>query len=273
MPTARFSRFERMLVESHSQVDSAVLLLLAWVLCKRPELSPTQRLQRLARAGERFTHGHGLKCVLEIAGEDTRALQLAAEIVQSECPPARRPAVLHQAILLATDDGALSPANHYVLRFLADLLAFEPDALAAFFLELTGTALTPPEDISRHDYWLREDSAYRQAQAEKTQAEQRAREQRAREERQRQERENAESARRERAQAAPSDAYKSRRALAVLGLAPGASREEIRRAYRRLAQLHHPDRAYAKSEHHVALASKRFQRIKSAYDYLIKASL
>ena len=37
-----------------------------------------------------------------------------------------------------------------------------------------------------------------------------------------------------------------------------------------MAQLHHPDRFYSGSEHQVALASTRFQRIKSAYDYLMQ---
>ncbi|MFI0472643.1 DnaJ domain-containing protein [Halomonas sp. HMF6819] len=283
MSAARFSRFERVLIESRSRVDTAALLLLAWVLCKRPELSPTQRLQRLARAGAQFRHATGLKQLLEIAGEqDVSALQLAAEVVRDESTPARRLTILQQAIGLATDDGALSPSNHYVLRFLADVLAFDPTALATLFSELTGHALTPAEDISRSDYWLREDAAFRQAQAERARAEQQAEQQRARErEKAREKAEQAnEQARRERERHErasrstpdPSGAYKSRRALAVLGLSPGATREEIRRAYRRLAQLHHPDRAYAKSEHHVALASQRFQRIKNAYDYLIKAS-
>ncbi|MBR9906122.1 MAG: J domain-containing protein, partial [Gammaproteobacteria bacterium] len=60
------------------------------------------------------------------------------------------------------------------------------------------------------------------------------------------------------------------RALSVLGLTPGATRIEVRHAYRRMAQLHHPDRFYSESEHQVALASARFQRIKNAYDYLMQ---
>ncbi|XKE44437.1 DnaJ domain-containing protein [Halomonas organivorans] len=61
-------------------------------------------------------------------------------------------------------------------------------------------------------------------------------------------------------------------ALAVLGLEPGASRGEIRKAYRRLAQAHHPDRFYHEGEAIVASASRRFQRIRRAYDFLMKVS-
>ncbi|MDG4869334.1 DnaJ domain-containing protein, partial [Guyparkeria sp. 1SP6A2] len=89
--------------------------------------------------------------------------------------------------------------------------------------------------------------------------------------RRQQEQARSEQARRERYQRAtnpPPD--RTTRALAVLGLMPGASKTEVRKAYRRMAQLHHPDRFYSESEHQVALASARFQRIKNAYDYLMQ---
>ncbi|RTR02867.1 J domain-containing protein [Halomonas nitroreducens] len=63
-----------------------------------------------------------------------------------------------------------------------------------------------------------------------------------------------------------------RSALTVLGLEPGASRGEIRKAYRRLAQAHHPDRFHREGEAIVASASRRFQRIRKAYDFLMKVS-
>ncbi|MFG6179340.1 J domain-containing protein [Halomonas sp. THAF12] len=63
-----------------------------------------------------------------------------------------------------------------------------------------------------------------------------------------------------------------RSALVVLGLEPGASRGEIRKAYRRLAQAHHPDRFHREGEAIVASASRRFQRIRRAYDFLMKVS-
>lgn len=301
MPTGGFSSFERVLIESRSQVDTAVLLLLAWVLVKRRGVSDSQRRRRLAQVTGHFRHGHAATAMLEIAREqDIDALQLAAEVIRRDCDVQRRQAVMHQAITLATDDGALSAENHHVLRFLADVLTLAPTTLATLFLELTGVALGSPEDISRQAYWLEHDADYREARARKEreanerEAQQAAAQERKRQEQQRQEqarrdeaqREQAredqarrEKARRERARRdpgptpAPSDAYKTRRALAVLGLAAGASRADIRRAYRRLAQLNHPDRFYTQSDHHVALASQRFQRIKNAYDYLIKASL
>ena len=336
MPIARFSPFELLLLKSRSQVDTATLLLLGWVLVHRQHVSEGQRRRRLAQVSAQFRHGHELGPVMSIAhSQDLHAIQLAAEVVRKECSRERSLSVMHQAITVATDDGELSLANHYILRFLADLLNVVPATLNTLFQELTGKPLRAPEDPSRDAYWQVHDPAYythkaeqeaqaaERAQASQAQAEQQQRakadkqharaqrqqqkqqrkeearqakqraeqaQEHARAEQQRQEQARAEQARREharrqqeqaRAEQARRERYqratnpppppdRTTRALAVLGLTPGASKTEVRKAYRRMAQLHHPDRFYSESEHQVALASARFQRIKNAYDYLMQ---
>src|SRR3954454_14302491 len=47
----------------------------------------------------------------------------------------------------------------------------------------------------------------------------------------------------------------------VLGVAPGASSEELHDAYRRLVKVHHPDRNGGSAE-----STRRFQEIQAAYD-------
>src|SRR4051812_13928533 len=47
----------------------------------------------------------------------------------------------------------------------------------------------------------------------------------------------------------------------VLGVAPGASTEELHDAYRRLVKLHHPDRNAGSAD-----STRRFQEIQRAYD-------
>ncbi|WP_353981344.1 J domain-containing protein [Salinicola endophyticus] len=64
--------------------------------------------------------------------------------------------------------------------------------------------------------------------------------------------------------------YPIRRALIELELDANASPREIKLAYRRLAQRHHPDRFHGQSEWRITLASQRFQRIKNAYDLLMQ---
>ncbi|WP_404473461.1 DnaJ domain-containing protein [Vreelandella venusta] len=331
MSIARFSTFELLLLKSRSQVDTATLLLLAWVLVHRQHVSEGQRRRRLAQVTAQFRHGHELGPIMGIAhSQDLQAIQLAAEVVRKECSKERSLSVIHQAITVATDDGDISLANHYILRFLADLLDVTPGTLSTLFQELTGKPLRAPEDPSRDAYWQQHDPEYharqaqeaqaaeqqakdaeakaeqrQQAKTEKQQEKQRqqaqarnakeraqrekekSRREKAQQEKARREQAQREQARRERWQqeqarqeedrrqqrqrsssAPPPD--RKTRALAVLGLTPGASRTDVRQAYRRMAQLHHPDRFYSESEHQVALASARFQRIKSAYDYLMQ---
>ncbi|MCS2609591.1 J domain-containing protein [Halomonas dongshanensis] len=305
MPAAPFSAFERILLQSRSPVDSAVLLLLAWVLAHRQHVSEGQRRRRLAQVSADFRHGHTLSPVMQIAREaNLDAIQLAAEIVRAKCSAKRCLGILHQAIAVATDDGELSLANHYILRFLADLLSVAPMTFTALFLQLTGQALKAPDDPSQERYWRRLDpakyyakyyahKAEEEARAQRERAESdaaKAREKRQQEQAKAQEREEQrrreEQQRRDEEQARRRSSHQSRdhrrqeqsrpapdrttRALAVLGLTPGVSKQEVRQAYRRLAQSNHPDRFYAASEHQVALASARFQRIKSAYDYLMQ---
>jgi len=326
MSIARFSPFELLLLKSRSQVDTATLLLLAWVLVHRQQVSEGQRRRRLAQVTAQFRHGHELGPVMGIAhSQDLQAIQLAAEVVRKECSSERSLSILHQAITVATDDGELSLNNHYILGFLADLLNVTPATLNTLFHELTGKPLRAAEDPSRDAYWQVHDPEYHARKARDAHAaEQKAKEaqakaeerQRANTEQQQQKRQNKqrqqEEAHREKAkkeqskqkerrnrqehtqqqerqrwqqeQARQEEAHRQQRqrerpspppdrttrALAVLGLTPGANRADIRRAYRRMAQLHHPDRFYSGSEHQVALASTRFQRIKSAYDYLMQ---
>ncbi len=52
----------------------------------------------------------------------------------------------------------------------------------------------------------------------------------------------------------------------LLGIRPGASAKEVRRAFRRQAKLHHPDRNPGDTD-----AEERFREILDAYDMAIRA--
>jgi hypothetical protein len=54
----------------------------------------------------------------------------------------------------------------------------------------------------------------------------------------------------------------------VLGVAPGASAEEIRRAYLALAAKYHPDKVQHLGEDFQRLAEQRFKEIQAAYQAL-----
>lgn len=63
---------------------------------------------------------------------------------------------------------------------------------------------------------------------------------------------------------APKDPY------AVLGLSPGASKEEIQAAYRKLAQQYHPDKVAHLGADLQALAKEKFVEIQQAQDALMR---
>ena len=61
------------------------------------------------------------------------------------------------------------------------------------------------------------------------------------------------------------DAYK------VLGLSPDATDDEVKKAYRKLALAHHPDRVAALGEDVRKAAEKKFQEINAAKEKIYKA--
>ena len=64
------------------------------------------------------------------------------------------------------------------------------------------------------------------------------------------------------AESRPGDPYE------VLGLARGASPDEIKRAYRELANKYHPDKVSHLGDEFKALAHKKFKEIQAAYEAL-----
>lgn len=62
-------------------------------------------------------------------------------------------------------------------------------------------------------------------------------------------------------------------ARSILGVSANSSREEIKRAYRRLMSQHHPDKLIAKGlpEEMVQMATRRSQEIRAAYERLMES--
>src|SRR5256885_66884 len=71
------------------------------------------------------------------------------------------------------------------------------------------------------------------------------------------------------AKAAPDKPTDGRaRALAILGLSEGASADDMRSAYRRLAKVRHPDRFAQLGPSAVAAATESFKVLQGAYELL-----
>lgn len=68
----------------------------------------------------------------------------------------------------------------------------------------------------------------------------------------------------------PNNSARVELAFQVLGLTSTASIQEIKRAYRKLAMVHHPDKFMNESPEQIKLAHERFQKILDAYELLEK---
>lgn len=283
MAKTRFSPFELLLLKSRNQTDTAALLMLAWVAASKASLSESDR-QRLSAISATFRHGHDVEPIFDIADhQDLEAIQLAAEVLQKDWWAEQALPFLRLAIEFAVTDGKLAAATNHILRFQADLLGVSPQQFNQLFIETIGKDLESPEDPSRADYWHARERTRQQQSHQHEQARQRSHQQQShqqqshqqqshqqqshhRQERQHSNHEQRTSGSSE--QAPPTD--RTLRALRILGLEANASRGEIKKAYRRLAQTHHPDRFFSLGESDVASASLRFQKIKKAYEYLMQ---
>jgi len=238
-----FSEFELIVIRSQNELGTAVLLVLAWIAASDGSIDKSEAKQ-LSEISAASKHGHEVEPLLRLVKHhDIKAIQLACEIVASHFRGEKARLFLQMAIGMSIADGYLLPTENHILRFLADLLAVDSIGLNSIFEEVTGRGIPDPSDISSSGYWRSREQARAKS--------------------------NQQSGREEKAKSR-AHSGKSAQAHAVLGLEPGASKEEIRKAFRRLAQVHHPDRFSSLGEESVAAATTTFQRINEAYEYLVK---
>ena len=235
----KLTNFETVLIKNGNHVGSSVLLLLAWIAVSdgRVDSKELGRLREIARASN---HLQDVDEIIEIAKQqDIDALGIASEIVSMNIDSDRSDLFMQMAIGMAIADGYLITTENFIIRYIADLLGLSRARFQKIFMEVTGKEIPEPSDPSSAEYW--QSRSYQNSQESQSQS----------------------------AQSHHSTNH-SAKYFAILGLEPGASKEEIKKAYRRLAQIHHPDRFHSLGQESVAAATSTFQRIKDAYDYLVK---
>lgn len=168
--------------------------------------------------------------------------------------PDRAHLVLELILAMAMVDGVFSVGENHIVRFLADALGIDRQQFVQSFQSVTGRMPQSPSDVSSASWWLERD----RQRAEKFERERRDREQKEKQSKQRS------------SSPPPKDAPRRVEALEHLGLGLGATREEIKEAYKRLAKIHHPDRFDGLSVEIIEAANLSFRRIREAYEYLMQ---
>lgn len=243
MPEVKFTEFELLIIRSNNEIGTAVLLILAWIAASDGSVDQKEA-NKLSEISAASRHGHTIEPLLRLVkSHDIKALQLACEIVARHFRGKKANLFLEMAIGMAVADGYLMASENYILRFLADLLGVNNSGLNSLFVEVTGQDLPNPSDTSSASYWRGKERSGAES--------------------------NRGSSGNENSRPPPKT-DRMTLSFAVLGLECGASREEIRKAYRRLAQVHHPDRFASLGVESVAAATTTFQRINEAYEYLVK---
>lgn len=238
-----FNPFEKVLLHSNNHVGAAVLLLLSWIAASDGEVEAAEMRALRAIAGH-SDHEGVINTLIQIVKElDLPSMHLACDIVHKHFTGEHARLFVEMAIGVAISDGYLRPAENHVLRFLADLLGLNQETFASLFLEATGKPLPHPSDPSLAGFWA---GRGRQRQGQGS------------------------SGSTDHTNSRPGHDPALVRCYAMLGLEYGASKDEVKRAYRRLARVHHPDRYESLGREAVAAATETFQRIQTSYNYLVR---
>lgn len=244
--TGNTSTFRGILAHLSNETGASILLLLAWLMtADEATVGEREMLKKIAAS-----NGVGEDIVgkiVRLAQErDIAGIELACRILRDRFGPGDHERLMELFIGMMIADGYVSIAEQHIVRLLADLFWISPNWLKRIYRRVTGNEMPPLGDPSSPEWWenVRRSSGGRR------------------------ERDERRRSRSNRHRDATGVSDKDRRALATLGLSVAATEDEIQSAYRRLAQIHHPDRFERLGQEAVDAANERFKSINAAYQYL-----
>lgn len=210
----------------------ALLLLLAWVAHSDGEAT-AEEMSEIKRMAEACSHGSGVGNILSIVGEMRATdLQLACEILREASTPSNSRLIVQMALLVALADGYLRVGEAHIVRLIADTVGVDQAELDGIFRQVSGHPLPEAGDSGSRHYWQKRGVNPPQT-------------------------------------GRHGSTVERIKAYALLGLDDGAGSDEIKSAFRRLAQVHHPDRYSELGPEAVEAATESFRRMKTAYDFLL----
>jgi len=172
---------------------------------------------------------------------------LLCSFIKNNLPFNSREYFLELLIEISIINCRINISQNYLLRFFCDLLGFPPLRLQSLFRSVAGMELPNLGDPSSIEWWEQYSQTKRTKKEDKK-------------------RKKSNSAGGDRTS---SNTISQEEAFVILGLTPSATKEDVIKAYRRLAQSHHPDRFVNLGPKAQETAKIMFQRIREAYEVLV----
>jgi len=184
-----------------------------------------------------------------IQQNDLKSLELAAEILRRETTEEGKRRLIELYLGMALADGLIAYTEIFVIEFIADLFSISPSELRNIYRNATGREMPNIGDPSSESWWARQSKQKSKSRAGNNKG-------------------GDSNQNSQRSRSGNQTRTKRMKALAILGLEEGATEKEIKKAFRRLTKVHHPDRFATLGEEAKENAHHTYIRIKEAYEYL-----
>lgn len=256
------SPLQRFVQSTQNPVEHALQYLLVWLAHVDDEYAAEeQAVVRRAFGTSGDSQSEELASIARLSDPDDVAF--ASKVIQKGLTDEGKALAIELAVLVSVADGRLSVGENHALRFIADVLGIGASTLAQRYTEITGKEFRAPPDLSNAATWTRQ-SGRREHQSRSDH-----RKGSRRKEHQKSGTSSGGGNQREKSRGRGTEQVMDReRAREILGVARDATDEEIRSAYRRLAQRTHPDRFRTLGDDAVATAQSWFQQVQKAYEAL-----
>jgi len=232
------SKLLHLLEESNHQLNLCISFVVLWVASCDGKIGYSER---------RYFFSHMISAnkgtfddLLEIVeSRDINSFIIVCKLLIARLDNDSRKSLLKLSIGIAVSDQQLSVSENHLLRLLADVMGYSAHQFNLLYISSTGNRFVEPGDPGSITWWRRRKKQHSDERYKNN---------------------NKDSKR--------NISYDD--ALSVLGLHSAANAEDIRRAYKRLVQTHHPDRVNSLGLDAAETAHQRFIAIQHAYKLLRK---
>ncbi|WP_320174424.1 DnaJ domain-containing protein [Maridesulfovibrio sp.] len=237
MPDLRNSALLPILMKSNNPGGYCVATILAWVMVVDGEIDDKEF--ELLGSISRNLNFDDVNRIIEGLPNSLIDVQLACEFLsQTFVNRNDHYKLLELVVLMVIADGRLRFSELQALFLIADLFHVGTRMLNKIYRGITHKDLPPYPDFGLRSWWI---NKYGQRKNEN----------------------------RYKGRPSATKVDEARlKALALLGLGESATQDDIRNAYLKMVQRHHPDKFYALGQEAVKAAEKVFISINASYDYL-----